>query len=63
MSDSSEHPLFSKKTPIISILDINECELDLDNCNQQATCTNNLGSYSCACNTGWTGDGFSCEGI
>ena len=63
MSDSSEHPLFSKKPPIISILDINECELDLHDCHQQATCTNNLGSYTCACNTGWTGDGFSCEGI
>ena len=48
---------------IISLLDINECEVDLHNCDQQATCTNNPGSYSCACNTGWTGDGFTCGGI
>ena len=48
---------------MISLLDINECELDLNNCDVQATCTNNLGSYSCACNTGWTGDGFSCGGM
>ena len=45
-----------------SLSDISECEVDLDNCDQQATCTNNLGSYSCACNAGWTGDGFSCQG-
>ena len=47
----------------ISSPDINECELDIDNCDQQATCTNTEGSYSCSCNTGWTGDGFTCEGI
>ena len=53
--------LFPKK--VISLLDINECELDIDNCDQQATCTNNHGSYSCACNNGWTGNGTSCEGM
>ena len=43
--------------------DISECELDIDNCDKQATCSNTEGSYSCACNAGWTGDGFTCEGI
>ena len=47
----------------ISSPDINECELDIDNCDQHATCTNTEGSYSCACSAGWTGDGFTCEGI
>ena len=51
------------KQKIISSPDINECQLDIDNCDQHATCTNTEGSYSCACNAGWTGDGFTCEGI
>ena len=42
--------------------DINECELDLDNCDEQATCTNTEGSYTCLCNAGWTGSGDACEG-
>ena len=59
----SVNKYFSKKFRMISLSDINECEVDLDNCDVQATCTNSLGSYSCACNTGWTGDGFTCEGM
>ena len=45
-----------------SSLDVNECTLNLDNCHAQAACTNIAGSYSCSCNTGWTGNGFDCEG-
>ena len=44
------------------IIDINECELNIHSCHEQATCTNSPGSYSCACNPGWTGDGFDCQG-
>ena len=36
--------------------------LNLDDCHDQAMCTNTPGSFSCACNTGWTGNGTSCEG-
>ena len=42
--------------------DINECVLGTDNCHAQATCTNNVGSFSCACNTGWSGNGVTCVG-
>ena len=42
--------------------DVNECTLNLHNCHEQATCANTLGSYSCACNSGWTGNGLTCEG-
>ena len=42
--------------------DLDECTLNLHNCNDQAMCNNTLGSFSCACNTGWTGNGTSCEG-
>ncbi len=44
----------------------NRCEVDIDecatndsnNCDENATCTNTAGSYSCACNNGYEGDGY-----
>ena len=42
------------------ITDINECELDGDQCATNATCSNTEGSYECSCNTGFTGDGKLC---
>jgi len=44
-----------------SLPDIDECELEP--CHEQATCTNTDGSYTCACNPGFSGDGTDCEGI
>ena len=44
-------------------LDINECINDVDDCHDNATCNNNNGSYSCTCNTGYTGNGTYCEGM
>ena len=41
--------------------DINECGADVDNCSSDATCTNTLGSYTCLCNLGFTGNGLSCS--
>ena len=31
-------------------------------CHANATCNNTEGSYTCACNTGYYGDGVSCNG-
>ena len=42
----------------ISLTDIDEC-FD-DPCDTNATCTNTDGSYMCACNTGFSGDGEYC---
>jgi len=37
--------------------------LKTDNCHSEATCANTLGNYTCTCNSGYSGDGFNCEGI
>ena len=38
---------------------MNECANNADNdCNINASCTDNDGSYTCACDLGYTGDGF-----
>lgn len=42
--------------------DIDECE-DMHNCNENANCTDTIGSFTCTCNSGYFGDGISCEGI
>lgn len=40
--------------------DINECTANSDNCHANATCTNTTGSFTCMCNSGYTGSGVSC---
>ena len=40
--------------------DVDECAIGNDSCHDNATCHNTQGSYSCSCNTGYTGNGFSC---
>ena len=42
--------------------DNNECTLGTNNCHNNATCTNTDGSFTCACNTGYTGNGVTCTG-
>jgi hypothetical protein len=37
--------------------DINECSTYTHDCARHALCTNSEGSYDCACNQGWSGDG------
>ena len=46
---------------VICIIDDNECLTSP--CDDNAFCTNEAGSYTCTCNTGYTGDGFSCTGM
>ena len=42
--------------------DVNECTEGINICHDNATCNNTEGSYTCSCNTGYTGNGFSCTG-
>jgi hypothetical protein len=43
--------------------DINECTSNTQNCHSNATCNNTDGSFTCACNSGYTGDGINCTGM
>ena len=40
--------------------DIDECATDNGGCDANATCTNTVGSYECACDSGYNGDDFTC---
>ena len=40
-----------------------ECATNVDNCHADANCTNTKGSFDCTCHTGYSGDGFICDGM
>ena len=42
------------------LTDEDECEIGLHDCDINATCTNKDGSFECACNDGFLGDGKFC---
>ena len=41
----------------LSVLDDDECSDGSHTCDGNATCTNTRGSFMCACNSGYSGDG------
>ena len=47
----------------IPATDIDECLTSTHDCHTNADCTNNNGSFSCACMSGYTGNGVNCEGV
>ena len=50
--------------PVFLPTDINECAAEgQNNCDAAASCFNTQGGYECACQIGYTGDGFICTGM
>ena len=43
--------------------DLDECASESPVCDINAACLNTVGSFSCACNEGYIGDGMICRGI
>ena len=44
--------------------DVDECTAGTDNCDDtNGACNNTVGSFTCACNPGYSGDGVTCGGI
>ncbi|XP_078382533.1 uncharacterized protein LOC144665216 isoform X1 [Oculina patagonica] len=43
--------------------DLDECKNGIDNCDVNADCQNTVGSYTCTCKSGSTGDGTKCKDI
>ena len=50
------------KNILFSLVDINECKLNTDECDINASCNNTEGSYQCTCNSGYQGTGLTCVG-
>ena len=46
----------------IIFADLEECTTNTHNCDVNADCVNTVGSYSCNCRAGYTGDGQTCNG-
>ena len=55
-------PIPNTESLILSSSDINECNIDSP-CHSNAACNNTEGCHTCQCNVGFTGDGFTCDGI
>ena len=56
------YPVRLTETPYKFHLDVNEC-LSNSTCDANATCNNTEGSYTCTCDSGYSGDGISCDGM
>ncbi len=44
-------------------IDVNECALGNGGCSVNATCLNTVGSRTCTCSAGFTGDGITCTDL
>ena len=48
--------------PNVNFADLDECLANTHDCDVNADCVNAVGSYSCNCRAGYTGDGQTCNG-
>ena len=44
------------------ILDYDECSHNMHRCDQNADCIDTVGSHTCHCRSGYTGNGHVCTG-
>ena len=51
------------RTEFAYLPDINECNASPSPCDSNATCANTLGSFTCTCNSNFTGNGATCVGM
>ena len=59
-TDSVQHNI-CLNTETFVIVDIDECNNASHKCDPNANCTNTVGSHSCSCKEGLTGNGSSCS--
>ena len=52
----------SDKRVFFDFPDVDECLGMVHQCDGNASCTDVIGSYSCSCKKGYTGNGFACSG-
>jgi len=45
---------------LLYFVDVDECLTSP--CDDNGECTNNVGNFTCECNIGYSGNGFTCEG-
>ena len=58
----SVYILYCYSTFHTCFIDIDECATNTDNCDENALCTDTIGSFTCACNAGFSGNGVTCQG-
>lgn len=52
------HLLKTRYLSLLTSVDIDECARNVSHCDlERGYCTNTVGSYQCACNEGFTGNG------
>ena len=44
------------------MVDVNECDEGVSECQAFTDCINIVGSYKCSCKSGYFGNGLHCEG-
>ncbi len=57
------HGILIDNSRVWSTVDLDECTSGKHNCHQLGVCSNNIGSFTCHCQRGYTGNGTFCAGI